>query len=81
MIPDAPGVSVGDLPLQQPPFAVHFDHIQPHDPVDEFHGVIGQDGELIRKDDYVELSSHRYEVCTKVVSVADRKFKFAVDYS
>lgn len=71
MIPDARGVSVGDLPLQQPPFAVHFDHVQPHEAVDEFHGVIGQDGELTHKDDYVELSSHHYEVCAKnIVSVA-----------
>ena len=64
MLPDAQGVSLGDLPFQQPPFTLHFGHIQPHDMIEEFRGVIGQDGELIHTNEYVELRSAHYEVCT-----------------
>ena len=48
-----PGLSLGDLQLQQPQhFTIHLDHIEPHEPIQEFHGVVG---ELIHKDDYVGL--------------------------
>lgn len=58
LMSDAPNNSLGDLQLQQPQhFIIHLDHVQPHEPIEEFHGVIGQDGELIHKNDYVELSS------------------------
>ena len=50
MLLGAPDVSLGDLQLQQPlHFTIHLDHIEPHEPIEEFHGVIGQDGELIHK--------------------------------
>lgn len=65
MLPDAPNNSLGDLQLQQPQhFIIHLDHVQPHEPIEEFRGVIGQNGELIHKNDYVELSSCYYQVST-----------------
>ena len=58
-----PDVSLGDLQVQRPQhFTVHLDHIEPHESIEEFHGVIGQDGELVHKDDYVELTSCHYQV-------------------
>ena len=65
MLPDAQGFFLGDLQFQQPPFTLHFDHIQPDDAIGEFHGVIGQDGEIVHTGDYVELSSAHHEVCLK----------------
>ena len=63
MMPDTAGVSLADLQLQRPQlFTIHLNHIEPHEPLEEFHGVIGQDGELIHKDDYVELTSCHYQV-------------------
>ena len=59
MMPDTACVSLADLQL----LTIHFNHIEPHKPIEEFHGVIGQDGELIHKDDYnIELISCHYQV-------------------
>ena len=64
MLPDAPGICIGDLAVSQSPsFNVYFDNIQTDDVVQEYRGVIGQDGELVRVDEFVELCSTFHEVC------------------
>ena len=51
--------SLSNLSLQNPPFTVHFDNIQPQDIVEEFGGIIGRSGKLIHTHDFVELHSTR----------------------
>lgn len=60
-LPDAQGVALGDLPLVQPPFILHLDHLCLSDEIKKFQGVIGQDRELIHTGDFVLLSSVHYE--------------------
>lgn len=69
-VPDAKDVHLGDLPLQQPPFTVHVDHLRMDDQVHVFHGMIGGDGDLVRTGDYVKLSSTLYQVCVCVQYVS-----------
>lgn len=66
MLPDAQGVSLRHLESQQPPFTLHFDHIQSDDVIREFLGFVGQDGELVHTGDYVELSLAHHEVRMRV---------------
>lgn len=54
-LPDAKGIILEDLPVQQPPFTVHWDHLSLDDTIQEFRGVIGQDGELVHVGDFVML--------------------------
>ena len=56
-------VTLGDLQNQTQPFALHLNDIHPSDMVQDFNGVIGQDGELINAGDYVQLSSDYQKVC------------------
>ena len=62
VLPDAPGVCLSDLSFQHPSFTVHFDNIQPQNIVEEFHDVIGQDGELVHTNQFVVLCSAVNEV-------------------
>ena len=62
MLQDVQRVCLGNLSLQNPPFTVHFDNIQPQDIVEEFGGIIGQSGKLIHTHDFVELHSTHHEV-------------------
>ena len=59
---DATG-TIDDLPS---PFHAHLDGVDIEDKVDVFNCVIGQDGQLIRTEDYVKLSSEHYEVACRV---------------
>ena len=61
-LPEAEGVPLEELQLQQPPFELHFHHLDFQDTVKEFRGVIGQDGALIHIGDFVKLSFPYNEV-------------------
>lgn len=50
MLPGAPGICIGDHL-----FDVHFDNVQTDDIVQGYHGVVGQDGELLQVEEFVEL--------------------------
>ena len=64
MLPDAPGICIGDLAVSQsPPFNVYFDNIQTDGIVQEYRGVLGQDVELVLVDEFVQLCSTFHEVC------------------
>lgn len=62
-------VTLGDLQTQGQPFTLGLNDIHPLDMVQEFNGVIAQNGELITARDYVELvlPSDYQEVCTQVI--------------
>lgn len=64
-LPNAEGVSLKDLQLQQPPFAVNISHLHFQDSVKECKGVIGHDGELIRIGNFVKMSSPHNGVCSQ----------------
>ena len=56
ILPDAPGICIGDFAVSQSPsFNVYFDNIQTDDVVQEYRGVVGQDGELVLLDEFVEM--------------------------
>ncbi|SMN01279.1 hypothetical protein SPONL_1900 [uncultured Candidatus Thioglobus sp.] len=66
-LPDAQGgvVTVGNLSLQQPPFVIHWSQLKHDDLVHAFHGVIGQNRELVHTGDFVKLTAvFHEEVCT-----------------
>ena len=64
MLPDAPGICIGDLAVSQSPsFNVYFDNIQTDGIVQEYRGVLGQDVELVLVDEFVQLCSTFHEVC------------------
>ena len=59
-LPDAPGTMLGDLSTQN--FTVYWDHFSLHDAIHEFHGVIGQERQLVNVGDFVFLSPAQHEV-------------------
>lgn len=62
-LPDASGVPLAGLGVQSIPFTLKLEQlIDFQDLVKEFGGVIGQDGDLLKVGDYVELSSASCEV-------------------
>ena len=62
---DIQEVTLGDLQTRSQPFTLHLKDIHPSDMVQEFNGVIAQDGELVTAGDYVQLSSDYQEVYTQ----------------
>ena len=64
-IPELLGVSIATLQTQQL-FTTHLNFLQPHELVQEFKAVIGQDRQLIHVGDYVELCS-QYQVNCKAI--------------
>ena len=69
-LPDVQGgvVTVTNLSLQQPPFDIHWSNLKHDDLVHVFHGVIGQNRELVHTGDFVMLTSvHHEEVCTFIL--------------
>ena len=67
MLPDVQRVCLSSL--QSPPFTLHFDNIQPQDVVEEFGGVIAQNGRLVHTDEFVELHSSHHEVCSYLLYI------------
>lgn len=61
--PEGLKVPISSLPIQQPPFTVHIEHLQVDDWVKEFRGVISSDGELVNCGDSVQLLTHCHQVC------------------
>ncbi len=63
-LPEAEGVSLSDLHTRQPHFSVHLEHLLPDDTIEEYFGMIGQEGEFIHTGDYIKLCSSDHEVWT-----------------
>lgn len=53
-LPGAVGRTLSTLQL---PFEVHLDPVHMEDLIQEFHGVIAQDGELVHRGNFVQLSA------------------------
>ena len=65
-IPELYGASIATLQTQQL-FMTHLNFLHPHELVQEFTAVIGQDRQLINVGDYVELRSPQYKVYCKAI--------------